>query len=87
MHRPATIVCALAEGTPPQVAEVAAWLARELDLRIVLTHAFDAMAIQVPAAGRLAMAGITTNELAAPNAIVLASWSSWPPSASPASCT
>jgi nucleotide-binding universal stress UspA family protein len=36
MHRRATIVCALAEGTPPQAAEVAAWLARELDARIVL---------------------------------------------------
>jgi nucleotide-binding universal stress UspA family protein len=64
MHRRPTIVCAWADGTPPQVAEVSAWLARELDASIVLTHAFDAMAVQVPRAGRLAMAGITTNELA-----------------------
>ena len=59
-----TIVCAVAGDTPPQVVEASSWLARELGGDVVLAHAFDALAIAVPPAAELTIAGVTSDEVA-----------------------
>ena len=64
MQERPTFLCALADDTPGRVVEATRWLANELDARIVLAHAFDAMAIQVPASRELAYARVTSEQLA-----------------------
>jgi nucleotide-binding universal stress UspA family protein len=58
-----TLLCAWTPAASARVVEASRWLASELDARIVLAHAFDAMSIQVPASRELAYAGVTSEDL------------------------
>jgi nucleotide-binding universal stress UspA family protein len=60
-----TIVCAVDDSQrAPSVAEAGAWLARELEARLLLVHVFDPMAIAVPLMKEMRLAGSTPEHVA-----------------------
>ncbi len=60
-----TIVCAVDDSQRAlAVAEAGAWLSRELEARVLLTHVFDAMAVAVPLTKESRLAGTTPQHIA-----------------------